>query len=152
MNINIEKYPFFANWIDSVPEGWKVLIPCLLEDLEMACIADNTDINDIKISDVKEKYGELRIYATCSDTCQKILDIYQFISSMFCINCGHPHIAMTKGWIAPFCNDCWKESWGEWVEETQDFNYRYTTYDGNETKEIVVDTKPYYERVLKYVD
>ena len=55
----------------------------------------------------KEKYGELRIYCVVgNDTLDAIFDKYEKLSTHTCIECGRPASWMSKGWIAPYCNEC----------------------------------------------
>ena len=55
---------------------------------------------------VKEKYGELRMYHNgCSDEAQAILDKYTELSRHICCVCGKPATKISKGWICPYCDE-----------------------------------------------
>lgn len=56
---------------------------------------------------VKEKYGTLRIYYTIiNETLEEIAERYEELSKYTCIRCGRPASWRSKGWIAPYCNEC----------------------------------------------
>lgn len=61
----------------------------------------------ISFSQVKEKYGTLRIYLNSStDDVYEIVDKYEDLSYNTCINCGKPAEYISQGWISPYCEDC----------------------------------------------
>ena len=91
-----------------MPEGWWFAFG------EQMCkeIQDEIDgwmeeeYNYFDIS-VKEKYGELRIYYTIdTETLEEIAEKYEELSKHTCIRCGRPASWMSRGWIAPYCNQC----------------------------------------------
>ena len=112
----ISKYPFLrindseGCWLDCMPAGWaKAFGKHMCDDL-MNVLGDYA--NEWDITDVKEKYGELRIYdAGCPseiyDEVHKIIDQYSRISKLTCVQCGS-FDARTHdgGWILPFCDEC----------------------------------------------
>lgn len=55
---------------------------------------------------IKEKYGELRLYATAIDEIQLVLDKYELLSIGYCAHCGKPARYKTRGWIEYYCEDC----------------------------------------------
>ena len=62
--------------------------------------------NLLQWSQIKEKYGELRMYASATSEIQKVLDKYELLSIGYCFNCGKPARYMSKGWIEYYCEDC----------------------------------------------
>ena len=38
-----------------------------------------------------------------------MIDKYEDLSSITCINCGKPAKYITTGWICPYCEDCISE-------------------------------------------
>lgn len=62
-----------------------------------------------RITQIKEKFGELRWYDSGIPKDSKIWDIiekYSEISRKTCINCGKPATKISIGWISPYCDDC----------------------------------------------
>ena len=60
-----------------------------------------------RITQIKEKYGELRWYDyNSTHDVQEIIRKYEDISSRTCIDCGKPATKISKGWICPYCDDC----------------------------------------------
>jgi hypothetical protein len=64
-----------------------------------------------RITDWKEKYGEMRLY--CNFATKKIyalIDRYTEESRYICIECGKPAKYRTSGWILPYCEECFKKN------------------------------------------
>ena len=82
------KHPGFTDY-DLLPDGWrKAFGPALLKDLKAAL---KKHPYDFYFTDIKEKYGTLRLYANAySDEVQEVLSHYEGLSSKYCINCGEP--------------------------------------------------------------
>lgn len=66
-------------------------------------------LHKYRITQIKEKYGELRWSDAGIPKDSKIWDIiekYSEISRKTCINCGKPATKVSTGWISPYCDDC----------------------------------------------
>ena len=62
-----------------------------------------------KLLEIKEKFGELRIYASGDGgNFDEIISDYAVLSGNICINCGKPDVYSTSGWIMPICKECWE--------------------------------------------
>ena len=91
----------------SVMEGWHGLIAdCAFEiEQEIARMPPEVDPEYVpRITDVKEKYGSLRITVSCPT--QEIMDItarYEEESMRVCETCGRPGRLTKKGWITTAC-------------------------------------------------
>lgn len=118
-----EKYPFLIpgkcvlgsdiEWdctyteLDAMPDGWRKafgeqLCDELKTELEQAGV-----LNDYRILQIKEKYGELRWYDHGNtEDGRQILRKYAELSSRTCIGCGKPATRITTGYILPVCDDC----------------------------------------------
>lgn len=88
-----------------VGQGWSDLINIAYNALE------HQDYERVHITDVKEKYGTLRIYIHGADT-----DLYQFISdieeasSKICEECGQQgKLRTTLSWYKTLCDKHYKE-------------------------------------------
>lgn len=74
---------------DDIPEGWKKAFgKQLSKDLKKQLKKDN-QLKTFRFSQIKEKYGTLRLYTFgCSEECMKLLHKYEKLSSYYCIKCG----------------------------------------------------------------
>lgn len=122
------KYPWFKDWYWSFPKGWfKAFGKYMLKDIDE--ILKRYDCV-IKISDIKEKYGELRFYFfidydssywdteytdeemsllnDCSNLINDLVDKYSHISQNICMVCGKLDTPMLDigGYVAPICRKC----------------------------------------------
>ena len=105
----VPKYDWSYTEIDAMPEGWFNAFGIqMCEEIRKALI-DDDDLNRWRIVQLKEKYGELRIYDNGHKRGSKIpeiIDKYSELSRHTCINCGKPATRITMGWISPYCDDC----------------------------------------------
>ena len=64
-------------------------------------------LKNFHITYFKEKNGELQTecYGATREV-YKIIEKYEYISYRTCISCGSPAKGLSKGWIAPYCEDC----------------------------------------------
>lgn len=59
-----------------------------------------------QVEQIKEKYGELRMYVSTTKEIQQVLDKYELLSIGYCFNCGKPARYRSRGWIEYYCKDC----------------------------------------------
>jgi hypothetical protein len=78
-------------------DGWYNLIYKCLEELEKY---------NIEIAQIKEKYGELRIYVyEYNPEVEKIIEKYSKLSTETCEICGQPGVMATiNGWTQTLCD------------------------------------------------
>ena len=137
----VEKYPFLrVRDIDGspdmtaeyplvgleVPDGWIPLFLMMCEDIKAALEKEGAKaLEDFYFLQVKEKYNSLRCYHTGSKEIDEIIDKYSYISRYVCTRCGKQATFETDGYIASFCDDCWKDiarhETGEWLEFSDTF-------------------------------
>jgi hypothetical protein len=93
-------------------EGWFKLLKDLVIKLK------EYDINkQIKVQQVKEKWGELRFYVCYGDDPREdfynkindIISVYEELSSRTCEYCGEPGTINGRGWLKCTCSKCNKE-------------------------------------------
>lgn len=122
-----------------IPDGWrKAFGPQLTEDIAAALKADGIPkrkwCKNLQWEDIKEKYGDLRLYAATTERVQEVLSKYGCLSIGYCINCGRPARYITRGYILYICDQCASHY------ECKDDNLdrltaedipHYYTYDGN---------------------
>ena len=103
--------PYSTTLAENFPSGWWEAFGIdLCEELRQDLIKCKY-LYDFRMLEIKEKWGELRIY-TCglpegSDTWD-IIDDYSALSRNICISCGKPDVhIIDDGWIRPICCDCY---------------------------------------------
>lgn len=100
------------DWSLSVPYGWQTRF-LEANDAILAVLANETENARFSVIDVKEKYGELRMYYTDENISDGALAlIEEIISSMrvatskICPYCGKRAKYRTTGYIIPLCEEC----------------------------------------------
>ena len=106
---NILILPGHTEW-DAMPEGWnKAFGKQYLKELKKQLKKDKM-LYKFRIMDLKEKFGSLRLYVNYgSKELYNIIDKYESLSYKTCIRCGKPATKYSKGWISPYCDDCFNE-------------------------------------------
>ena len=99
------KVDYSTTWYDSFPLGWKKAFGRQFsKELKKILIKENWLI-DFTFTDIKEKYGTLRIYCSkYSDAVDELLNKYELLSIDYCINCGRP-TTVQSGYYT-LCNHC----------------------------------------------
>jgi hypothetical protein len=87
--------------------GWRFLLEDTLSRIDATLTGEERD--DFFISQVKEKFGELRVYHNGSDTIGHIVECAEAASSRTCDVCGGPGRLQGQGWISVRCRD--HETW-----------------------------------------
>lgn len=122
------KYPFYREhnrWTgkfmgykyteyDSIPNGWQIAFgKQLSEDIKKAGKESRKRLKKhlswrkmLYWEQIKEKWGELCLYASATTEIRAVLDRYEMMSSCYCIECGKPARYLTKGYVSFLCEDC----------------------------------------------
>lgn len=97
------KYEYGTVFYDEMPTGWGWAFGDeLMEEIDKALKASK--LKDFMITQVKEKYGELRIYTSAvPQTIYDIIEKYTEISRHTCVKCGAPAKMYDNGWMCPYC-------------------------------------------------
>ncbi|MBQ6627932.1 MAG: hypothetical protein IJH65_03870 [Methanobrevibacter sp.] len=157
-----ENYDYSFTELDALEDGWRIRfgIP-LLEDLrellvELGCL------DDYRIIQIKEKYGQLRWYDNSPDEWSDHMDAWSYISEHTCKNCGAFPVPMRDdGWISPWCDDCFGFYRGKTYNDEEREKYTFkefgtdrileflevTEYYDGEYKTHYIDMKPYYKKI-----
>lgn len=90
-----------TDYKDEVGPGWGKLLDQL--HAELAAVDPN-----YQIVQVKEKFGDLRVYIEASypDPLWDIIAAYERLSSGVCENCGQPGKHTDTRWIKTLCDPC----------------------------------------------
>ena len=96
--------------LDAMPEGWRKSFGIqMCKEIKKALLYDGglKLLYNYRISQIKEKYGELCWY-DCGSTQEifKIIAKYEYISRRTCIVCGKTADGLSRGWISPYCKNC----------------------------------------------
>ena len=143
----IEDYDYISTNLDDMPDGWrKAFGEMMCEEIKQELVRCNY-LNEYRILQIKEKYGELRWYDNGTPIdCKvpEIIDKYSILSQNICIICGKPDVPIiNNGWISPYCKKCYttpsnwyKEEYpdkiDEWIEfHTDEWNYFNNKDDNN---------------------
>lgn len=143
--------------LECIPDGWQKpwFIETMLMSLKSAMQEDGMAMKDIYMTDAKEKYGSLRMdFVTpitkghaFSDMCLA----WEELAGYFCCQCGKPHVSLTRGWICPYCKDCWDDINGEFTEIPVE-NVSITTWENDEKIKRTINLEPLYETVVKILE
>lgn len=105
----VPEYDYGYTEADDMPDGWWIAFgEQMCEEIREALIEDG-DLDRWRIMQLKEKYGEMRLYDNGHNIGSRVPDIiekYAAISRRTCIVCGKPATRVTLGWISPFCDKC----------------------------------------------
>lgn len=174
----IERYPFYApidlyariippevhkyeyTLLDDVPEGWHDLMLILGEELRNELIKYDF-LNEFRIVQAKEKFGQLRLYhdgIPSGSNINNIIDNYSALSENICMSCGKPDSPQfARGWISCYCKDCYckvnsPEKWDEEYnlsEQKVMVPYRSYRYWASNNAEPTTVTVPLTEQARK---
>jgi hypothetical protein len=120
----VDGYDYSYTCLDQMPAGWaKAFGIPLFEDIQNEVNTWKKEArDDFFFTDIKEKFGELRIYtSSMSEKLFEILEAYCTISRNVCIVCGKLDVPMVnRGWMSPYCRDCAVKADLDSVEEYED--------------------------------
>lgn len=112
----VQRYPWVKNGntlngyniVCDCSDGWYAHIYDMLGRIEEYYKQNAADINNIKVLEIKEKYGELRVYADCSlEGAYSIIKEYELGATEICEVCGQPEkIDKENGWVKTICCNC----------------------------------------------
>ena len=103
----IPEYDWEYTELDNMPDGWrKAFGEQMCEEIRAELVANNM-LDNYRILQIKEKYGELRWYDSGFTAHGfEIIEKYSALSARTCICCGKPATRISRGWIAPYCDEC----------------------------------------------
>lgn len=121
----IKRYPFLHPWnrwvgkvvadydyvtteLDAMPDGWRIAFGEEICKEIMEELVSNNCLNTYRITQIKEKYGQLCWYALggTERIHREIVPKYEKMSRRICIQCGQPATLVSTGWISPWCQTC----------------------------------------------
>ena len=137
-----------------LPKGWFDLFLQMCEDIREP-LERSGHLNDFMFTQVKEKYGSMRLYNNgATSEVNEILDKYEFLSTQVCSECGKPATKMTVGYICPYCDDC-VEKCGEDIELADPVDihteYKRLRYGNGVKEELNISVADEWERYLERI-
>lgn len=90
-----------------LPEGWLRLFLLYCKAIR-PLLVDSNQIEKFRFSQVKEKYGSMRLYSFCyPEEMRDVEWLYSGYSEFVCQRCGRMAKMSTIGWIEQLCLDCY---------------------------------------------
>ena len=145
-----EDYDYDYTEANDIPRGWWIRFGIQLLDDIKNILEKHNCLEDYRISQIKEKWGELRWYDWgAPDELLICLDNWEYISRHTCIKCGEfPVIMRNDGWVSPYCDKCFKETHENLTDEQLDKYTSHHPFDKYLYEYYYsVDLKPYYEKI-----
>jgi ferredoxin len=105
-------YDWSYTELDAMPQGWRKAFGIQMCDDLLNALIEDDDVDRWRIVQMKEKYGQLRLYDNghkSGSVIPFIISKYEGISERTCIHCGAPATRITLGWISPYCDKCCPE-------------------------------------------
>jgi len=95
-------------WRIECGSGWYDLIDTLCYSLQR--LTDKAGHPQVEFTQVKEKFGSLRIYTDgASDLQWGLISFAEDLSEKICEKCGKSGKLRNDGWIQTLCDDCQKK-------------------------------------------
>lgn len=95
-------------WEVSNSSGWDILVRSLLTQL-----SKRDDCEELKVLQIKEKFGRLRFYVNyANEVVYELIDFTENLSAHICETCGSMDGVKTRGynrWQLTLCKKCDKE-------------------------------------------
>ena len=113
-NVYTDKFSGYARtWYNAIPKGWrKAFGKQLSKELKKQLIKDGM-LYTFRFSQIKEKYGTLRMYNFgCTEEVDHLLNKYEGLSKRYCIYCGRPAQYITSGYVSYLCEKCLRNELG----------------------------------------
>ena len=100
-----------------VGKGWNEILANAFKQIAEVFDKVGADFSEFSVLQIKEKFGELRIYtgaldAAVADQVYKIIDEAETESCRACEWCGEPGKVRGGGWIKTLCGGCNKQKNG----------------------------------------
>lgn len=109
-----DEYDYSYTELDmaEIPSGWNELFYNYCLEIT-PILARVNGLSDFHFLQVKEKWGELRIYhsginSAIADEMNAVEEKYVDMSMKTCCLCGRPGKMTYDGWVCPFCKECWE--------------------------------------------
>ena len=112
-------YNYEWTHLDDLHRGWKHSFGVQMCEELRDILIEGDYLDKYRVAQAKEKWGFLHWYdngipKSVSDKYHAWLKKYEDLSEQTCIVCGkHPVKLVTRGWISPYCEECFHKQYGE---------------------------------------
>jgi hypothetical protein len=89
-------------------DGWLPILEKLFERFQ-ELVDKEGSANRFRVTQVKEKYGTLRVYHNGGDAYEAFVDKAEALSEVTCELCGQQGMIRDDGWVMVRCDRCYKE-------------------------------------------
>jgi hypothetical protein len=118
-----------------IPNGWYKLFYQMCDDIK------DLVPEDFYFLQVKEKHNFMRCYtANSTSEVDAIISKYENMAPYICTVCGNPATFETSGYIASFCDGCWKDfarhEKGKLINFRPYYHISYATANGFKDEQI----------------
>lgn len=149
------EHPVFSDtgtFLDCIPNGWQKpwFMETMLMSLAAAIQADGMDMGKIYMTDAKEKYGSLRMDFDTGHRGPCVRGHVPRLGGtcrLFMLRVRQAACFHYRGWICPYCKDCWDDINGPFTEVPLE-NPKISTWENGERVERVIDLKPLFDKVV----
>jgi hypothetical protein len=135
-----------------IPVGWDKLFFQMCDDIKPLLEKEGV-MDDFYFIQVKEKYNELVCYSNgiASSEVEQILQKYRYLARFICTECGKPAMCETTGYLASYCEGCWKDLVRHRVVNRLEFISKYEVVGFKDGKSYsrTVDVEDEWNRYLK---
>lgn len=135
-----------------IPVGWRKLFLQMCDDIKPLLEKEGV-MDDFYFIQVKEKYNFLRCYSNgaASQEVEDIIAKYEHMAYYICCECGKPATYETRGYLASYCEDCWKDLVRHKEVEKIEFKpyYRVTGFAKGEHYNKTISFEDEWNRYLK---
>lgn len=112
--------------LDAMETGWRKSFGIqMCKEIKKALIKDVgiKGLYEYRIMQIKEKYGQLRVYdAWSTKETMKVIAKYEDISEHTCVICGKEAVGHSTGYILPYCEEHAPDyAFAKFGEETDEF-------------------------------
>lgn len=105
----LEDYDYdWCRGVDELPEGWTRLFLLYCKHMRKELVIYDY-LDKFRFSQIKEKYGDMRLYnngVPRDSKCSDLECIYSHLSTYVCQECGKPAKYTSMGWVEQLCRDC----------------------------------------------
>jgi hypothetical protein len=150
-----EDYDYsYINGIGEIPRGWEKLFLQMCEDIRQPLI-DTGQLETFRFVQIKEKYNRLECYNNgAPEKVHEIIDKYTMMAGYICTNCGKPATFETRGYIASYCDDCFKDYArhyeGEWIKPSTE--YKVHGFEDGKRYTKMISFKEEWDRYIKSLE
>ena len=92
-----------------LPKGWDRLFLMYCKNIKKYLVKEKL-LNEFHFTQIKEKYGTMRLYNNLTtETISYLTILYEQFSEFICQECGNTATCQTCGWISSLCDNCAKD-------------------------------------------